>query len=69
MIARLARPGQKRPVVVRICVATDTVDELKLDRVHRKMSAQQAFEKWLRRWHKGETHGENATNVERRYEA
>jgi SNF2 family DNA or RNA helicase len=48
MIARLARPGQKRPVVVRICVATDTVDELKLDRVHRKMSAQEAFEAWLR---------------------
>ncbi len=50
-IARLARPGQKRPVVVRVCVANDTVDEMKLDRVHLKMSAQEAFEAWLRRWH------------------
>jgi len=50
-IARLARPGQTRPVVVRVCVATDTVDELKLDRVHFKMGAQEAFEAWLRRWH------------------
>ena len=50
-IARLARPGQTRPVVVRVCVASDTVDELKLDRVHLKMSAQEAFEAWLRRWH------------------
>ena len=52
-IARLARPGQKRPVVVRVCVASDTVDEMKLDRVHLKMSAQEAFEAWLRRWHAG----------------
>jgi SNF2 family DNA or RNA helicase len=52
-IARLARPGQTRPVVVRVCVASDTVDELKLDRVHLKMSAQEAFEAWLRRWHAG----------------
>jgi SNF2 family DNA or RNA helicase len=50
-IARLARPGQQRPVVVRVCVASGTVDELKLDRVHFKMGAQEAFEAWLRRWH------------------
>ena len=50
-IARIARPGQARPVVVRVCVANRTVDELKLDRVHRKMSAQEAFEAYLRRWH------------------
>ena len=50
-IARIARPGQTRPVVVRVCVASRTVDELKLDRVHRKMSAQEAFEAYLRRWH------------------
>jgi hypothetical protein len=50
-IARLARPGQSRPVVVRVCVASDTVDELKLDRVHFKMGAQEAFEAWMRRWH------------------
>jgi hypothetical protein len=48
-IARLARPGQTRPVVVRVCVATATVDELKLLRVYGKMSAQAAFEAWLRR--------------------
>jgi SNF2 family DNA or RNA helicase len=50
-IARIARPGQTRPVVVRICVARNTVDELKLDRVHYKMSAQEAFEAWMREWH------------------
>jgi SNF2 family DNA or RNA helicase len=51
-IARLARPGQTRPVVVRVCVARATVDELKLNRVHHKMSAQQAFEAWLQSWHR-----------------
>jgi SNF2-related domain len=49
-IARLNRSGQKRQVMVRVCVANDTVDELKLDRVHRKMTAQAAFEAYLRRW-------------------
>jgi hypothetical protein len=29
-------------------VATNTVDEMKLDRVHHKMSAQEAFEAYLR---------------------
>ena len=41
-------PGQTRPVMVRVCVATDTVDDLKLDRVHHKMTAQEAFEAYLR---------------------
>lgn len=50
-IARIARPGQKRPVVVRVCTAAGTVDEMKLDRVYNKMSAQAAFEAWLKRWH------------------
>lgn len=50
-IARLARPGQRRPVVVRVCVAEHTVDGLKLNRVYGKMSAQQAFEAWLREYH------------------
>ena len=49
-IARLNRSGQRRQVVVRVCVATDTVDGLKLDRVHGKMTAQEAFEAYLRRW-------------------
>jgi SNF2 family DNA or RNA helicase len=46
-IARLHRSGQTRPVIVRACVATGTVDDMKLDRVHHKMSAQAAFEKYL----------------------
>jgi hypothetical protein len=50
-IARIARPGQTRPVVVRVCIADNTVDGLKVNRVHHKMSAQDAFEKWLRGWH------------------
>jgi SNF2 family DNA or RNA helicase len=50
-IARIARPGQTRPVVVRVCIANDTVDALKVNRVHHKMSAQDAFEAWLRGWH------------------
>jgi SNF2 family DNA or RNA helicase len=48
-IARLHRSGQTRPVVVRVCVARETVDELKLSRVHDKTTAQAAFEKYLRR--------------------
>jgi len=48
-IARLNRSGQKRPVVVRVCVAEHTVDEMKLSRVFDKMSAQEAFEAYLRR--------------------
>lgn len=47
-LARLHRPGQTEPVVVRVCVAEATVDDLKLNRVHRKMSAQAAFEQYLR---------------------
>jgi hypothetical protein len=49
-IARINRSGQKKQVVVRVCVAANTVDELKLDRVHHKMTAQEAFEAYLRRW-------------------
>jgi hypothetical protein len=36
--------------MVRVCVAANTVDELKLDRVYHKMTAQEAFEAYLRRW-------------------
>ena len=50
-IARLHRSGQTKPVIVRVCVATDTVDQLKLNRVHFKMSAQSAFEAYLRGFH------------------
>ena len=48
-IARLHRSGQTRPVMVRVCVARDTVDELKLARVHDKVNAQKAFEGYLKR--------------------
>ena len=51
-IARLHRSGQTRPVFVRVCVARDTVDQMKLDRVYCKMSAQEAFERYLRRYQK-----------------
>ena len=47
-IARLHRSGQSRPVIVRVCVAHDTVDQMKIDRVVGKMSAQEAFEAYLR---------------------
>lgn len=47
-IARLHRSGQTRPVMVRVCVAADTVDVMKLNRVHAKMGAQEAFEQYLR---------------------
>jgi hypothetical protein len=48
-IARLHRSGQTKPVVVRVCTAADTVDQMKINRVHEKMTAQQAFEHYLRR--------------------
>jgi SNF2 family DNA or RNA helicase len=50
-IARLHRSGQNRPVMVRVCVARETVDELKLSRVHDKVTAQSAFEQYLRQRH------------------
>ena len=50
-IARLHRSGQTKPVMVRVCVARGTVDQMKLDRVHHKMSAQAAFEAYLRAFH------------------
>jgi len=46
-IARLHRSGQTQPVIVRVCVAAGTVDQLKLNRVHFKMTEQQAFERYL----------------------
>ena len=48
-IARIHRSGQRKPVMVRVCVARDTVDELKLSRVYTRMGAQKAFEAYLRR--------------------
>jgi hypothetical protein len=47
-IARLYRSGQTKPVIVRVCLAHDTVDQMKVDRVHHKMTAQAAFESYLR---------------------
>jgi hypothetical protein len=46
-IARIYRPGQARHVTVHVCVAMGTVDEMKRDRVLRKMSAQEAFRRHL----------------------
>jgi hypothetical protein len=48
-LARLHRSGQTRPVMCRVCVARDTVDELKIARVHSKVSAQNAFERYISR--------------------
>jgi hypothetical protein len=46
-IARIYRPGQTRHVTVHVCVAAGTVDEMKRDRVLGKMSAQEAFRRYL----------------------
>ena len=46
-IARIYRPGQTRHVTIHVCVATRTVDEMKRNRVHGKMSAQEAFRQHL----------------------
>ena len=48
-IARIYRPGQSAHVTVHVCVAADTVDEMKRDRVIGKMSAQDAFRRHLER--------------------
>jgi hypothetical protein len=46
-LGRLYRPGQTAHVMVHVCVATDTVDELKRLRVISKLDSQQAFERYL----------------------
>jgi hypothetical protein len=46
-IARIYRPGQTRHVTVHVCIAAGTVDEMKRNRVIGKMSAQQAFTRYL----------------------
>jgi hypothetical protein len=48
-IARIYRPGQTRHVTIHVCVAAGTVDEMKRDRVLGKMSAQEAFKRYLER--------------------
>ena len=48
-IARIYRPGQTQRVTIHVCVAAGTVDEMKRDRVHGKMSAQEAFKRHLER--------------------
>jgi hypothetical protein len=47
-IGRLYRPGQQAHVMVHICCARDTVDQLKRSRVISKLSAQAAFEAYLK---------------------
>jgi SNF2 family DNA or RNA helicase len=46
-IARIYRPGQTQHVTIHVCVAAGTVDEMKRDRVIGKMSAQEAFRRYL----------------------
>jgi hypothetical protein len=48
-IARIYRPGQSRHVTIHVCMAAGTVDEMKRDRVIGKMSAQEAFRRYLER--------------------
>lgn len=48
-IARTYRPGQTADsVTVHVCMARDTVDEMKLARVYERLSAQAAYERYLR---------------------
>jgi hypothetical protein len=46
-LARIYRPGQANHCMVHVCVARDTVDDLKRLRVLDKLSGQQAFEAYL----------------------
>jgi SNF2 family DNA or RNA helicase len=46
-IARIHRPGQTAHVMVHVCCAAGTVDELTRLRVIQKLSAQTAFERYL----------------------
>lgn len=48
-IARTYRPGQPADSVsIHVCMARDTVDEMKLARVHERLEAQALFERYLR---------------------
>ena len=49
MLKRFHRPGQQKRCWVHHCLARDTVDEMKYDRVHNKMSMQAAFNAYLRK--------------------
>jgi hypothetical protein len=53
-IARLHRSGQTEPVFVRVCKARFTVDKMKIDRVHFKMTAEAAFDAYLKEHHYGD---------------
>jgi SNF2 family DNA or RNA helicase len=46
-IARIHRPGQTQHTTIHVCVAAGTVDEMKRNRVIGKMSAQDAFKRYL----------------------
>lgn len=49
MIKRFHRPGQQKRCWVHHCLARNTVDEVKYDRVVNKMSEQAAFNKYMRK--------------------
>ena len=46
-IARIYRPGQTKRVTIHVCIAAGTVDTMKHARVHGKLSAQEAFKRYL----------------------
>jgi SNF2 family DNA or RNA helicase len=48
-LKRIHRPGQTRQCFIHICLARETIDEAKRMRVLQKMSAQEAFKKYLRK--------------------
>lgn len=49
LLKRFHRPGQKFQCFVHYIFARDTVDEIKYDRVHNKISMQEAFRRYLER--------------------
>lgn len=49
LIKRFYRPGQEKHCFVHHILARDTIDQVKFDRVHNKMEAQDAFKKYLRK--------------------
>jgi SNF2 family DNA or RNA helicase len=48
-VARIVRPGQTQKCFVHICIAENTVDEVKRLRVLHKMGLQEAFAVWLKK--------------------
>jgi len=49
VLKRIHRPGQTQPCFIHVCLARETIDEAKRNRVLHKMSMQEAFKKYLRK--------------------